>query len=80
MVINFSGTHALAADGGIYFQAVVDGQNVDCHVTHEALSDHFPSSSTESSYVIGRLRIEEIAESKIRANAQAPIMVLTADP
>ncbi len=42
MKIEFIGPASLAADGGVIYLATVDGKNVECHFSYEALEDIDP--------------------------------------
>ncbi|MEI6612880.1 DUF1488 family protein [Polynucleobacter sp.] len=44
MKIEFIGPASLAADGGVIYLATVDGKNVECHFSYEALEDIDPDT------------------------------------
>jgi hypothetical protein len=44
MKIEFIGPASLAADGGVIYLATVDGKNVECHFSYEALEDIDPDA------------------------------------
>jgi len=44
MKIEFIGPASLAADGGVIYLAIVDGKNVECHFSYEALEDIDPDT------------------------------------
>ena len=45
MKIEFIGPASLAADGGVIYLATVDGKNVECHFSYEALEDIDPDTA-----------------------------------
>jgi len=44
MKIDFVGPATLAADGGVIYIAKLDGKDVECHFSYEALEDVDPES------------------------------------
>ncbi len=44
MKIEFIGPASLAADGGVIYLATVDGKNVECQFSYEALEDIDPDT------------------------------------
>ena len=44
MRIDFVGPASLAADGGVIYLAKLDGKEVECHFSYEALEDIDPDS------------------------------------
>jgi len=78
MNIEFPGQTNPAPDGGVYFRALVDGKSMGCHVTLEALEDHFGTSTQRSpveAFDLGRDRIYEAAIRLIQAGAPAPVLI-----
>ncbi len=68
MDIQFTGVCTQTEDGGISFQAKVDGKNVPCRVTAEALEDINPAGrfdTAEQQFQNNRSQIENIASQKI---------------
>lgn len=71
MNISFSGKTAPDHDTfGISFEAIVDGSQVRCRVTTEALQDIDPSNAVgepASQFALNRSSFEQIADKLIRA-------------
>ena len=70
MNIEFPDRHAIDPESfGMNFPALVDGVQITCTVSTEALQDINPSNrmdSSESQFSANRLTFQEIAEGKIR--------------
>ena len=69
MDIEFPGPGVPAEDGGISYRAIVDGQNVACKFSMEALQDTDPSltmKSPEHQFESSKSTLLQIAEKKIR--------------
>lgn len=71
MNVSFSGKSATDPETfGVSFEAIVDGVQVRCRVSTEALQDIDPSSATAdaaSQFTSNRSSFERIAENLIRA-------------
>lgn len=69
MNITFSGKYAVNDDTfGINFDATVDGQQVVCSVSTEALDDVNPNdrhNGMEQKFIENQIRLQDIAREKI---------------
>ncbi len=68
MKIEFIGPASLAQDGGVIFPAKLDGKNIECHFSYEALEDVDPDSVMGSAlehFQKHRLILLSAAEKKI---------------
>ena len=69
MEIEFTDTYTINSEtGGMNFQAIVDGQNVVCKVSQEALQDINPKNRNDdirTQFLSNQSRLEKIAESKL---------------
>ncbi len=67
---------------GITFGANVDGRQVRCHVSTEALQDIDPANrldQPEQQFRRHRERFQELAASKIRASVTSSVSILSDD-
>jgi len=82
MEITFSGRYTVNSDTfGINFEANVDGTNVVCSISTEALDDVDTinaQSAPEHQFLANRVRFEAIAEQKIRAGI-SPVAINSSD-
>ena len=69
MEIKFTDTYTVNSEtGGIDFQAIVDGQNIVCKVSQEALQDIYPENRNDdirTQFVSNQSKLEKIAEIKL---------------
>jgi Protein of unknown function (DUF1488) len=83
MNITFSGKYAKNSSPlGITFEAHVDGRQVHCHVSTEALQDIDSANrldQPEQQFERHRSRFEELAASKIRSSLPSSISISSAD-
>jgi hypothetical protein len=83
MNISFSGKYAVNPQTfGLNFEATVNGQNVVCSVSTEALQDIDPSNAqntAEQQFLANQSSFEAIAEEKIIAGATSPIVITSSD-
>jgi len=83
MNISFSGKYAVNPQTfGINFEATVDGKNVVCSVSTEALQDIDPSNAqntAEQQFLANQSSFEAIAEQKIRAGATNTVAITSSD-
>ena len=66
---------------GICFYAIVEGKDIPCKVTLEALQDINPENrndTIEEQFLLNRAKLEEIAENKIR-NKDSHIFITIQD-
>ena len=66
--IEFTGAYATNSDFGINFQAKVNGENIPCIVSQEALQDINPAArhdEAEQQYLDNKYQLEAIAREKI---------------
>jgi hypothetical protein len=82
MNIEFTGRKIPTADGGLMFEALVDGKSVICTVSMEALNDHFgvteDVATNVSPFDRGQAKIYAAAERLIRAGV-SPVFVTSED-
>jgi hypothetical protein len=82
MKIEFTDIYERCSEStGIRFYAIVDGRNIPCKVTLEALQDMNPKNrndTIEEQFLLNQARLEEIAENKIR-NKDSHILITTQD-
>ncbi len=80
--IDFTQEAALAEDGGINFNAIVDGKPVQCKISQAALEQHFgaqPASDPLTAYTRDRERIHALAERKLRKQPQQRVLIEAQD-
>lgn len=68
MNIEFTGAYAPNEDFGISFQAKVDGENLPCVISSEALDDIDPDNrfdDAEQKFLNNQSQFESIAQEKI---------------
>jgi hypothetical protein len=69
----------------VAFQAVIDGENVTCEISEEALHDHFGAKSLKgpdlvAAFIANRVSIEAVARVRIPArHAAGRALLVTAD-
>jgi hypothetical protein len=82
MDIQFTGRKIPMADGGITFEAVVDGKSISCSISMDALKDHFgiveDVATNSSPFDRGQAKIHAAAERLIRAGV-SPVFVTSED-
>ena len=64
----------------LMFPAVVDGAQIECGITAEALEDHFGAHSISetdlaTAFGVHRVAIEEVAAALIEATRGAPVLL-----
>jgi len=83
MNITFPGNHAINSQTfGINFEAKVNGRTVICSISTEALQDIDPSlaqGQPVQQFLANQSSFEAIAEQKIRAGAESPIVITSSD-
>lgn len=80
--IEFTADVTTAEDGGVYFKAMVDGKPVMCHITLDALEEHFDARQeirAVDAYMRGRDTIHAIAERKLRAHPHERVLIRMQD-
>jgi len=68
MKIEFIGPATRAEDDGVLFLAKVDGKDIQCHFTYEALEDIEPDSLQDNpleQFQAHKLKLLSIAEDKL---------------
>lgn len=82
MDIQFTGRKIPTADGGLMFEALVDGKSVICTISMDALKDHFgiveDAATNSSPFDRGQAKIHAAAERLIRAGV-TPVFVTSED-
>ena len=71
MIIEFKGPASLASDGGINYPAKLNGHDLLCHFSYEALEDVDPDTvlgDALTHFATHQLKLLSIAEKKILAN------------
>ncbi len=71
-----------AEDGGIHFNAVVDGKPIPCRISRLALEEHFGARETIrplDAYAQSQQKIHAIAERKLRKQPQEQVLIDTQD-
>ncbi len=71
-----------AMNSSVMFGAVVDGLNVKCEISKEALKKHFGSRSDNEfdllkAFEKGRVRIEEVARTRLTANSTRRCLMMS---
>lgn len=69
MIIEFKGPASLASDGGIDYLAKLNGHDLLCHFSYEALEDVDPDAvlgNALTHFATHQLKLLSIAEKKIR--------------
>ncbi|VXC03684.1 Periplasmic protein [Burkholderia sp. 8Y] len=84
MTIEFSGRRHVVAAARVAFEAAVDGREVWCSVSLDALNDHFGNTGTSSHAILsafegGRLQIEEAARRALERNGGESVELETSD-
>jgi hypothetical protein len=84
MTIEFSGRRHVVAAARVAFEASVDGREVWCSVSMDALNDHFGNEGTSSHALLsafegGRVRIEEAARRTLSKNGGQSVELETND-
>ena len=67
MKIEFIGPASIAIDGGVHYPALLDGQNLACHFSYEALDDVEPDGIQGDAlehFKNHQLKLLSIAEQK----------------
>lgn len=82
MDIQFTGRKIPMADGGLMFEALVDGKRVTCSISMDALNDHFgiveDVATNAHPFERGQEKIYAAAERLIRAGV-SPVFVTSED-
>jgi Protein of unknown function (DUF1488) len=84
MTIEFSGRRHVVAASRVAFEASVEGREVWCSVSLDALNDHFGNDGTSSHALLStfenaRLRIEEAAKRLLAHNGGQSVELETGD-
>ena len=83
MNITFSGKYTVNHQTfGINFEAIVDGLQVVCLVSTDALQDIDPSSAHNTvvqQFLANQSSFEAIAKMKIRAGSTRPVVITSSD-
>ncbi|SAK90893.1 periplasmic protein [Caballeronia catudaia] len=84
MTVEFSGRRHVVAAARVAFEAKVDGREVWCSVSLDALNDHFGNSGTSSHDLLsafegGRLQIEDAARRALERNHGQSVELETND-
>ncbi|MDR5754299.1 MULTISPECIES: DUF1488 domain-containing protein [Caballeronia] len=84
MNIEFSGRRHIVAASRVAFEANVDGREVWCSVSLDALNDHFGNAGTSSHALLStfegsRVRIEEAARRVLDHNGGQSVELETSD-
>lgn len=80
--IHFTDEATPAEDGGVYFKAVVEGRQVRCQISLEALERHFDNGDglrPIEVYQLGRDRIHAVAERMLRKKPAEQVLIRSAD-
>ncbi|MDR5738351.1 DUF1488 domain-containing protein [Caballeronia sp. LZ016] len=84
MAIEFSGRRHVVAAARVAFEATVDGREVWCSVSLDALNDHFGNAGTSSHAMLsafegGRVEIEQAARRTLERNGGQSVELETND-
>ncbi|MDR5771528.1 MULTISPECIES: DUF1488 domain-containing protein [unclassified Caballeronia] len=84
MTIEFSGRRHVVAAARVAFEANVDGREVWCSVSLDALNDHFGDTGTSSHAILsafegGRVEIEDSARRALERNHGQSVELETGD-
>ncbi|MDR5811793.1 DUF1488 domain-containing protein [Caballeronia sp. LZ019] len=84
MAIEFSGRRHVVAAARVAFEATVNGREVWCSVSLDALNDHFGNAGTSSHAMLsafegGRVEIEQAARRTLERNGGQSVELETND-
>lgn len=80
--VNFTGEATPAEDGGVYFKAIVEGKQVRCQVSLDALETHFHAGEgmrPVDAYQLGRQTIHAVAEQMLRKRPGEQVLIRASD-